>query len=312
MNDKIKGLLMACIGGMAWGTYGIFSALLTRNGMESETVSMLASFSLFLLFLMLTPITEGWKGFAVPRNAIGYLILDAIFSAAFIYTSVKAYTLLSAGIVSTIIFANLFLLMIACRFIFKDPINTIKIFATIIAVFGVMLVVDVFHSNTSDINTMGLIYTFVAMLSWTMLVIFEKIVMGRGVTPDASCCYEGLAGVIFMLIYCSPVGIVQNFCEAWAANGIALLIPFIGFTLVSVMASYYFYMHALKKIEATYVQICYTLDPALSCILGFFLLNQILIPSQIAGIILVVGTVIVLQVVEIRADKRSQANSSPS
>ena len=38
----------------------------------------------------------------------------------------------------------------------------------------------------------GLFWAFLSMLAWTGLIITEKLVMNRGVTPDASCAYEGL------------------------------------------------------------------------------------------------------------------------
>lgn len=310
MTVKTKGLTMACIAGSSWGTYGLFSAMLVGCGMMSETVSMVASVFLFVLFLLLTPITEGWKGFRVPKNAIIFLLLDMAFSAAFTFSSVKAYAMLSVGVVSTIIYCNLFLLIICCRIIFKDPVNRFKIIATFVAVLGVMLVVNIFDTQGAGINAGGILYALVAMVSWTALVICEKLVMDRGVTPDASCCFEGLAGIIFIAVYASPSAIAVNLSEVWTVNGASLLLPLLAFGFISIMTAYYFYMHALNIIEATYVQICYTLDPAVACICGFLFLGQTLLPVQLAGIVIVLGTVIALQIAELRAAKNFINKSS--
>ena len=101
----------------------------------------------------------------------------------------------------------------------------------------------------------------------------------------------------------SPLAAVANAVDVViATNGMAIG-PILGFGLISTMTAYYFYMHALNIIDATYVQICYTLDPAVSCLLGLIIFGQILTWGQIAGIVIVLATVIWIQIAERRQAK---------
>lgn len=312
ISDFVKsqnnhGLLMACIAATAWGTYGTFSTILCSYGMREETVSIVSAFFLTILFTILSLSTGGIKNLRVPKKAIGFLIIDGICSAIYTYSAVQAYANLSMGIVATIIYSNLFVLIFASRLIFKESITKQKVISVFVALFGVLLVVNVFGEKSGNINAIGLIWAFVAMLSWAGLIITEKLVMDRGVTPDASCAYEGLFALVIIGAVSSPVAAIANVANVISAtNGMAIL-PILGFGFISTMTAYYFYMHALNIIDATYVQICYTLDPAVSCLLGFIIFGQFLTAGQIAGIIIVLATVIWIQIVE---QRRAKAENS--
>ena len=48
------------------------------------------------------------------------------------------------------------------------------------------------------------------MLSWVGLIISEKLVMDRGVTPDASCAYEGIFALVIIGAVSSPIAAVYT------------------------------------------------------------------------------------------------------
>lgn len=302
-SKNSRGLLMACIAATAWGTYGTFSTILCNYGMREETVSIVSALFLTILFTVLSLSTGGIKNLRVPKKALLFLIIDGICSAVYTYSAVQAYAHLSMGIVATIIYSNLFVLIFAGRLIFKEPITKQKVISVFIALFGVLLVVNVFGESNGNINAVGLMWAFIAMLSWVGLIISEKLVMDRGVTPDASCAYEGIFALVIIGAVSSPIAAVANAVDVViATNGMAIW-PILGFGLISTMTAYYFYMHALNIIDATYVQICYTLDPAVSCLLGLIIFGQILAWGQIAGIVIVLATVIWIQIAERRQAK---------
>lgn len=310
-SQKSIGLLMGCVAATAWGTFGIFSTFLSNYGLQEETISMVSSLFLFVLFTVLSLTTGGIRSMKVPRGAIVFLIFDGLCAALYNYSAVQAYANLSIGVVSTIIYCNLFVLIFICRLIFKDPITKQKVLAVAIALFGVMLVVDVFHSgNVSGITAKGLFWAFLSMLAWTGLIITEKLVMNRGVTPDASCAYEGLFSLVIIGAIGSPSALAANFAEVFISSHGMVILPLLGFGFISTMAAYYFYMHALNIIEPTYVQICYTLDPAVACILGLVVFGQTLTFGQVVGIVIILATVIWLQVEPKRLKPPTDTNAS--
>ncbi|WP_158309001.1 EamA family transporter [Desulfosporosinus orientis] len=60
---------------------------------------------------------------------------------------VKAVSYFPVGIVSTLIFCNVFVIMIISRIVFKSPITLRKVGAAIFAILGVCLVLDVFRQG---------------------------------------------------------------------------------------------------------------------------------------------------------------------
>ena len=69
---------------------------------------MVSSLFLFVLFTVLSLTTGGIRSMKVPRGAIVFLIFDGLCAALYNYSAVQAYANLSIGVVSTIIYCNLF------------------------------------------------------------------------------------------------------------------------------------------------------------------------------------------------------------
>ncbi|MEG2199757.1 MAG: DMT family transporter, partial [Anaerovorax sp.] len=151
----------------------------------------------------------------------------------------------------------------------------------------------------------GIIWALLAMLSWAGLMTFETLCMERGTDPNAVCMYEGIFSIVIISsIAISPALFVANISSVFAANGVIVLLPILGFGLITTVCAYYFYMHALNKVLPTYVEICYSLDPTLACIWGLIFFGQKLSALQFLGIAIVLGAVIFEQVYEMRAENK--------
>lgn len=298
-SKKTTGLIMACTAALAWSTFGTFSTLLSGYGLSEGTISLISPLFLLVGFTIVAIISSGIGSMKIPRKALVFLFLDGGCSALYNYACVQAYANLPIGIVSTVIYCNLFALIFICRIVFKDPITRQKLLAVGMALIGVMMVVNVFGAGSEgSITAKGLIWAFLAMLAWAGLMTNEKLVMDRGGDPNAVCAYEGLFSVIIIGIASSPVAVAHNLSDVFISSGGMVLLPILGFGLISTMTAYFFYMHAFDRVVPTYVQICYTLDPAVSCLLGLIVFGQVLAPIQIVGIIVVLVTVIWLQIYE--------------
>ncbi len=308
MTDKKAGLIMGLVAAISWSTYGTFTTIMGNFGMEEGAISMIGPLFLVIMFSILALATGGVKSLKVPKKAWIFLICDGLCSALYNYAAVQAYSHLPMGVVSTIIYANLFCLIFICRFIWKDPITKQKILAVGLAVFGVMLVVDVFGSGGSGgMDAIGIIWALLAMLSWAGLMTFETLCMERNTDPNAVCMYEGIFSIIIIGAAVSPALVVTNISAVFAANGAITLLPILGYGFITTMCAYYFYMHALNKVLPTYVEICYSLDPAFACIWGLLFFGQKLSALQFLGIAIVLAAVIFEQVYEMRAENKRVA-----
>lgn len=297
--------LMAAAAGVCWGTYGTFATVMSNYGVSEGAISMIAplGYGLFFLFLLAK---DNIRKIIVAKKLIPVVLFYGIQSAILNFSLVKAYLYLPIGIVSTVVFCNLFLLMVFCRILFKDKMTWQKGVATGLAVVGIALVLNVFSLDFSW-NVQGLVWTGVALLCWALMVTSEKYLLNCGVDGNAVMVFNGLFAVVFLCFYTAPWVVFANLGAAAAASGGLMLLPLAAFIAVTSIGTYFFYISALKRLEASIVQLGFVMDPLTASILGFAVFGQSLLPAQIIGILLIIGVVLWIQWLEVKGERAAAA-----
>jgi drug/metabolite transporter (DMT)-like permease len=293
--------MMAVAAGVCWGTYGTFATIMNNYGISEGAISMIAPLGYGLFFLILL-FKDNIRKIAVKRKLIPVVLFYGAQSAVFNFSLVKAYLFLPLGIVSTIVFCNLFLLMIFCRILFKDKITWQKGVAAGFAVLGIALVLNVFDLNVSW-NLQGLLWTGLALLCWALMVASEKYMLNEGVDGNAVMVFNGFFAVLFLCFYTAPWVVFANIGTAVAVSHGMVLLPTVAFILVTSIGTYFFYITALKHLEASIVQLGFVMDPLTASILGFFVFGQALRPIQILGILLIISVVLWVEWLEVKAER---------
>lgn len=294
--------LLGVASGTCWGTYGTFSRFLSGYGIDSNTISMVVPM-FYAIFFFILLCREGIGNIRVKKRLVPLLIAFGFLSAVFNYGTVMAYRDLPIGIVSTIVYCNLFLLMIFSRILFKTPLTKEKIIAAFVAVLGVGLVLNVFSTGFA-FSTVGLFWALVAMVFWALSVTLQKYLLEAGVNANAVMVYNGIFAVAFLCLRQSPLATVSNVAEVIVGSGGEVLLPLVGFAFITSMLAYFFYINGLARMETAYVQLGFVMDPLTSALLGFLVFGQRLAPLQLCGIFLVVFVVAWVQWLEIRKTKR--------
>jgi len=305
ISYKGIGLVFATFSAIFWGTNGTFCTLLSNLGFDTFSIAILAPsfnlifFSILLLFTNKTGFKIRWKIFAL-------LLLTGLASAITNTSFVKSVSYFPVGIVSTLIFCNVFVMMIISRIVFKNKITLRKIGAAITAIFGICLVLDVF-SQGLHFNSKGLLWIILTILTWSIMMILEKYLLDQGVDGNAILMYTALFAVLILSISAPPLTLISKIIQVTdQTNGYALLV-ILGFGLIPQIGCYSLYMKGLKFIEPSYMQIMYSLDPVVASILGFIVFNQTMRPINILGICLIIGVVIYVQIAENREGIESKS-----
>lgn len=295
--------LLGAASGICWGTYGMFSHTLSDFGLEQGTISMIVPMSYAIFFFVLV-CKDGIGNLKVAKKLVPFIILFGFFSACFNFCTVRGYDYLPIGIVSTIIYCNLFLLMLFSRILFKVPLTKRKLAAAALAVIGVGLLLNIVTLEFS-FSVAGLCFALGAMVAWAMAVTTEKYLLEKGVNANAVMVYNGIFAVSFLCLNHSPVKTVMNVADVIVSSGGAVLFPLIFFAVFTSMMSYFFYIRGLQRLETAYVQLGFVLDPLTSTLLGFVIFGQALMPLQIVGILLVVFVVAWVQWSELKENKKT-------
>ncbi|SHI06658.1 DMT family transporter [Desulfosporosinus lacus] len=298
LSNKRLGLFYAMFSGIFWGTNGTFCTLLSDLGLGAQSIAILAPAYNLIFFSTMLLITNK-PGFKIKPKLLVFILLGGMTSAISNTSFVKSVSYFPVGIVSTLIFCNVFVIMIISRIVFKHRITTRKIGAAIITVFGVCLVLDVF-SQGFHLNYYGLFWILMTILSWSIMMTLEKYLLEEGVDENAVLMYIALFAVIILSFSTSPVTVVSSIVQISSkTHGYALLV-ILGFGLIPQIGCYSFYIKGLKYIEPSYMQIFYSLDPVMASILGYFVFNQTLNFSNMAGMCIILGVVIYIQIAENR------------
>lgn len=290
--------LLAVASGACWGTYGVFSKMLSDFGIESETISMIVPL-FYGIFFFVCLCLDDIRKIRIPWKLVPFLLMFGFGSSVFNFATVKGYSYLPIGMVSTIIYCNLFLLMIFSRILFKTPITWQKGVAALAAVLGISMLLNVFSTDMM-FDWVGIGWALLAMFAWAFAVTWEKYLLVKGCDGNAVMFFNGVIAVGCLCLLHSPVKVAVNLAESIAANGLAILPPLICFAFITSILSYYFYITGLKYLETSYVQMGFVMDPLTSSVLGFCVLDQSLQPIQIAGIALILFVIIWVQWLEIK------------
>lgn len=199
---KRFSFLLAVAAGVCWGTYGTFATFMGNMGMEEATVSLISPLFLMVFFFILVMIDDR-KKIKVRRGLLPALLFYGFVGAMFNYSIVQAYKYLPLGIVSTIVFCNLFLIMIFSFFMFKDKITWQKGIAAALAVLGIAMVLNVFALELTW-SLIGVAWTLLATVGWALMVTCEKFLLVKEVDGNTIMTYMGMFSVLFISILSPP------------------------------------------------------------------------------------------------------------
>jgi len=309
-NDKEKksmsvqkkySFLMAVAAGVCWGTYGTFATIMNNYGISEGVISIIPPLGYGLFFLILL-IKDNIRKIMIARKLIPVVLFYGLQSAAFNFSLVKAYVYLPIGIVSTIVFCNLFVLMIFCRILFKDKITWQKGVSFGLAVLGIALVLNVFALDFTW-NLQGLLWTGLALLGWALMVTSEKYMLNQCVDANAILVFNGFFSVFFLCFHTAPWVFFANMSAAISGSHGMVLLPTFALIAVTSIGCYFFYINALKHMEASIVQLGFVMDPLTASILGFVAFRQTLLPVQIVGILLIISVVVWVEWLEVKAER---------
>jgi len=306
LSKKGLGFIFAAFAGVFWGTNGTFCAILSRFGLSTVNIAILAPASNFLFFFFAL-LFFNRSGFRVGWKSVALLATDGLLAAIINVSFVKSISYFPVGIVSTLVFCNVFVIMILSRIFFKNKITARKIFAAITALIGIAMVLNVF-SQGFKVNSYGLLWILSTILLWAFMVTIEKYLIDQGLGSDTLLMYMGFFAVFFLSLISPPWSLVGNIVEVISKNNCLVLLFILGYGIIPQVGSYAFYMQALKYLEPSYTQIAFSLDPVTASILGYFVFHQTMVITQVIGIIIILIVVAYIQIME-NQEGLAEANS---
>lgn len=312
MSNIQKGLVLAGLGGICWGTFGTFVMLLSNIGFSETAIAVFCPISLIILFLIFGLIRNP-SGLALNKNRfIVYLIVGVfgVFGTNLGY-ALALSTGLSVGIASVITFTNYFIVMIVSRFVWKTRITASKIGAGILCVIGIFILLQAWTELA--IPLVGLLWILFVTITFAVGYCMCNYAQNdQGTDPNAYFMWTNLIGFIVTCFFNPPWSVFSEITSVVSGHGMYAILLLLGLALIPQVGNYYCTWLALGYVGPAPVAIMYSLDPITAAILAYIVLGQSLNIFQVIGIGIIIASLIWLQLAEQKEESQQKTSEIDS
>ncbi len=296
-----KGYILVALGASCWGTLGAISTVLFNLGLSSVTVAnyrvliTTLILGLYLLLFRRQELTVNAK--QLPLFIAAGLISVCIFNLSYL-TAVNLTTIVTAVI---LLYTAPFFVTVISRFVFNEAITVQKALALVMTLTGCVLVAEAYNIEQIKLNLLGLLAGLAAGLSYGLYSIFSKKALDN-CSPWTTVFYSFAFGAIFLSLFGHPWKTVDMLQDPKVA-GFALLIA-----LVPTVLAYIFYTSGLQLVESSKAAIIATMEPVVAVLLAAIVFHEQITLLQGFGILLVIGSVILVQI-SLPSKNKEQTNT---
>lgn len=294
LAERFRGYLFIIAGTVFWGLSAVIARMIfTHNDPSVNPIDPLilvqtrVSFScglLLIFFLMFDRTALAVRLRDLPRMAL----LGVVGVAG---SNITYYVAIEQINVSTAILMQYtapLLVLVYASVTREESLTLTKIVAAILSVVGCFFAVGGVELSFAHLSSLGLIAGGGAAVCWAFTNVYLRHLL-RDYGVWTILVYSFLAASLFWLFVNPPWKVVgeQYSSEQW--------IQFLGFAVISVLLPHSFYFTGIRYITASRAIITATFEPIVAIAGSFLILGEVLIPAQVAGAVVVVVAIALLQ-----------------
>jgi drug/metabolite transporter, DME family len=287
-----RGYAIAITGVTLWSTTGIFISYLLKNFTlapmtlafwRNIIVIIALGLGLFVFRRSLLRVEKRDRWFLILYG-LSLTLMNALWTFSVAYNG--------AAVSTVLVYASPGITAVAGKFFFKERLTRLRIAAVIASLIGSALVARAIDPAQWNLNAIGIVIGILSAFSFTLYSLMGKIVFQRRINSWAATFYAfAVAAVVFAFTQNGDTILsLGTHYDGWLILIILSVIPTIG--------GFGLYTASLGYLPAGTANLIAVLEPVLTTILAFILLNENLLPIQLLGGALIVGSVITLRVEE--------------
>ena len=254
----------------------------------AELILVRLTISTVLLFLVLLFFAP--KHLIIASKDIPYfLVLGVGGVGALQYANYVTISKIHVGPAILIQYLGLIWITLYACFFQKEPLSKWKIFSLLLALLGCYLVVGGYRTDLLRLNRIGIISGLVCSLLFTFYTLYGEKGLKR-YDPWTLIFYGFGLGAVSYWIFVSPIKLIASGypSKIWMA--------FLFVAIFSTLIPFGFYFKGIERVRATRASITSTWEPVVASFTAYFVLGEVLYPSQILGGIVVIAAVVLLQI----------------
>ena len=294
-DNFIVSASMVIASAVLWGLYGTFVTVLSSMGLSGNALVFLRMFATCVPVGILIGATDR-SAFRVRPSDVPLFIANGLLSLLFFtscYTAAIKVTKIATA--AALLYTAPAIVMVLSAILFGERMTARKVLCCLLAVVGCAFasgiggVLFAGGGSAGFITTVGLLLGLGAGLGYALYSIFSRIILNRGYSVYTNVFYSfGVAMIGFFVLACLDGSIGQVF-ENPARTALALLCG-----LLTGSLAYVLYTTGMKGMETSRAAQLTTIEPVTAALLGSFLFHQPLSGWEIAGIVMVVASVVLM------------------
>lgn len=290
MNDKVKGITLAGLGGSLWGVSGILAQLLFNEfHASSEWLVSIRLVFAGILILLYSALIKREKVFDIIKNKADLLQLIAFAVLGMVgvqYLFFKTIETSSASLATILqftapIFVYLWLL------ITREKTFNLGEFSLVLLTFlGVFLIVTNGSFTSISVSTLGLITGIGSAIAVAFYTLQPRKILAKYGSPIVVGWGMLIGGFVFQFI--SPL---------WEPNfelNLYALVVLLSIIVFGTAVAFLSYLSSVQYIDPSLASIMTALEPLLAAVLSVFVFSQAFGIFEIIGIIIVLVSVLLL------------------
>ena len=270
-----------------FGLNGSISRLLFDDGITPLT---LIEFRMLIggVCLMLVLVIGQRKGLKVQRRYWGWIVVFGISLAFATYTYLLSISRLPIAVALIIIFtAAAWMALWEAIWHKRMPTKHVSV-ALLLTIGGVILLTGVWRENLNNLDLLGLFFAFLGLIAYIAYLLLGRRI-GQYLPSITATGYGALVACLFWFIFQPPWTIPAN---TWTPYHL-FLIFLVGIFGMAIPFS--LILGSLRRIDTMRVGIVSMLELPAAGIIAYFWLGQRLDAWQIAGCVLVLVGITILQ-----------------
>lgn len=281
--------LFILIAGILWGIMGIFVRRLEAVGFDSIQIASLRILGGAALFVLTCALTDR-KKLHIKIKDLGWFAGMGILSILmFTVCYFKTISMASLSVAAILLYTAPIMVMLMSLVLFKEKLTVKKTAALFLAFFGCVFVAGI--GDSTGVSPKALAIGLLSGLGYGLYSIFGTYVVKKysALTVTAYTFLFGSAGALFV---CRPAEMVSIIRTSDHKTYIWMLILCTVF--FTAYLPYLFYTVGLTYIKASSASIMASVEPVVASIAGVVVFHERMTPLSLAGILLVLGAIILL------------------
>jgi len=290
LKRQTKGYMMVAAGAALWGTVGIQVQTLFNYNLSLQSIVFWRLFFAFIILFFFVFFTNK-KSLIIDKKGLIYLASMGLFSQLlfnlFYFSCIQKTTIATAV---TLLYSAPIFIAVMARIFYKELFTPVKTVALFLCMGGCFFAATGGSVAVLKINLIGVLMGLGAGFTFSLVTIISKAIIHK-YHQFTIIVYALGFGLLFYLPFSHPLMIFQKNLplEVW------LLIA--SFGVISTAVAYGLYITGISYgIEVSRAGIISTMELVVAVILSYLIFKEALWGWKLAGILMVVFSVVIVQV----------------